>query len=108
MINTYVKHSDYSQQGKVKEDAETPENQFSLIDQRVGLLDRRSQDAFKRYSEVFMDILELKQSRKRAKDDLESAKLVFRTVDDELKEKTQELIQIFEEEYNEEEDKKQK
>ena len=55
-----------------------------------------------------MDILELKQSRKRAKDDLESAKLVFRTVDDELKEKTQELIQIFEEEYNEEEDKKQK
>ena len=64
---------------------------------------------FKRFTDVFIDMLEVKQSRKRAKTDYEVAKLNLQQADDSFKQKGEEMLQLFEEdesEQNHENDKR--
>ena len=80
---------------------ETPQNQVSLLAERMGKLDPVSQAFDVRCSVVFMDLIDAMNTRKRVKDDYEVAKLKFETANNSYKKKMNELFELLK---NKEED----
>ena len=76
------------------------------VQRKIDQLDPPSQALFKRFTDVFIDMLEVRQSRKRAKTDYEVAKLNLEQADDSFKRKGEQMLQLFEEEESEQNQKK--
>ena len=74
---------------------ETPQNQVSLLAERMGKLDPVSQAFDVRCSVVFMDLIDAMNTRKRVKDDYEVAKLKFETANNSYKKKMNELFELL-------------
>ena len=74
---------------------ETPQNQVSLLAERMGKLDPVSQAFDVRCSVVFMDLIDAMNTRKRVKDDYEVAKLKFETADNSYMKKMNELFELL-------------
>ena len=74
---------------------ETPQNQVSLLAERMGKLDPASQAFDVRCSVVFMDLIDAMNTRKRVKDDYEVAKLKFETANNSYKKKMNELFELL-------------
>ena len=74
---------------------ETPQNQVSLLAERMGKLDPVSQAFDVRCSVVFMDLIDAMNTRKRVKDDFEVAKLKFETANNSYKKKMNELFELL-------------
>ena len=62
--------------------SDSHEHQFSLIQKRAEKLDSLSKGLFTRCSQVFMDMLEAKHTRKRTKTEFETARLNLQKADD--------------------------
>ena len=74
---------------------ETPQNQVSLLAERMGKLDPVSQAFDVRCSVVFMDLIDAMNTRKRVKDDYEVAKLKFESADNSYTKKMEELFELL-------------
>ena len=74
---------------------ETPQNQVSLLAERMGKLDPVSQAFDVRCSVVFMDLIDAMNTRKRVKDDYEVAKLKFESAENSYTKKMNELFELL-------------
>ena len=74
---------------------ETPQNQVSLLAERMSKLDPVAQAFDVRCSVVFMDLIDAMSTRKRVKDEYEVAKLKFEIADNSCTKKMEELFELL-------------